>query len=161
MKSQAPTQLWINKGATVTNEGRDYVVLSLADINLVLARDMESGERVLLKIGALGPPRAVVESQPAPKGESELLDVSEDLWEVAQTRRQLIDPLLGSYYQHAQGLGDQIAGKAGVSRATVYRWVAAFRQTGLLSSLLPNTQRRGGKAGSRISPEVEALIQDV
>jgi putative transposase len=160
MKKEVPTQLWINKGATVTNDGRDYVVLSLADINLVLARDMETGDRVLLKIGDLGPPRAVVESEPAPKGEHELQEVSDDLWEIAQTRRQLIDPLLGSYYQHAQALGNQIAAKAGVSRSTVYRWVAAFRQTGLLSSLLPNTRHRGGKSGSRISPEVETLIKE-
>ena len=155
-----PTQLWINKGATVTNEGRDYVVLSLADINLVLARDTESGERVLLKIGDLGPPRIIGEAPSAPKRETELLEVSADLWEVAQTRRQLIEPLLGSGGSYAQALGDQIAVKAGVSRATVYRWVAAFRQTGLLSSLLPNTKQRGGKDGSRISPEVEALIAD-
>lgn len=160
MKRQPPTQLWINKGATVINAGRDYVVLSLADINLVLARDVESGERVLLKIGDLGPPKVIGETKPAAKADTELLEVSDELWEIAQTRRQLIDPLLGSYYQHAQSLGDQIAVKAGVSRATVYRWVTAFRQTGLLSSLLPNTRQRGGKAGSRISPEVEALIAD-
>ena len=159
MKRQAPTQLWINKGATVTNDGRDYVVLSLADINMVLAKDLESGERVLLKIGELGPPRVIGESEPAPKAEPELLDVPDELWEIAQTRRELIAPLLGSYYQHAEGQGDKIAAKAGVSRATVYRWVAAFRQTGLLSSLLPNTRQRGGKGGSRISPEVEALIK--
>ena len=102
MKRQAPTQLWINKGATVTNEGRDYVVLSLADINLVLARDLESSEQVLLKIGDLGPPRAIGETQSAPKVDTELLDVSNELWEIEQTRRQLIDPLLGNYYQHAQ-----------------------------------------------------------
>ncbi len=47
-----------------------------------------------------------------------------------------------------------------MNRATVYRWVAAFRKTGLLSSLIPNTKMRGGKAGSRISPAVESIIQD-
>ena len=160
MKHQPPTQLWINKGATVTNEGREYVVLRIVDLNQVLARDTESGDEVLLKFGDLGPPRVVREFETTPKAELELLDVPDELWEIAQTRRQLIDPLLGSYYQHAQALGDQIAIKAEVSRATVYRWVAAFRRTGLLSSLLPNTRQRGGKAGSRLAPEVEALILD-
>ncbi|MFI5444007.1 Mu transposase C-terminal domain-containing protein [Polaromonas sp. UC242_47] len=160
MKAQAKTQLWITKGATVSNEGRDYVILALADINLVLAKDVESGERVLLKIGDLGPPKVIGEAQGAPKAESELLDVSDELWEIAETRRRLIDPLLGIYYQHAQALADQIAATAGVSRATIYRWVAAFRNTGMLSSLLPQTSLRGGKAGSRISPDVEAIIKD-
>jgi putative transposase len=152
--------LWINKGATVTNEGRNYVVLSLADVNLVLARDTESGERVLLKIGDLGPPRVIGDAPEAPKRETDLLDVGDELWQIAKTRRQWIEPLLGSGGSYAQMLGDQIAAQAGVSRATVYRWVAAFRKTGLLSSLLPNTKQRGGKDGSRISPEVEALILD-
>ena len=106
MKHQPPTQLWINKGATVTNEGREYVVLRIVDLNQVLARDTESGDEVLLKFGDLGPPRVVREFETTPKAELELLDVPDELWEIAQTRRQLIDPLLGSYYQHAQALGD-------------------------------------------------------
>lgn len=160
MTEQARTQLWITKGATVTNEGRNYVILNLADINLVLAKDVESGERVLLKIGDVGPPKVIGESKPATQTAPELLDVPDALWEIAETRRQLIDPLLGNYYQHAEALADQVAAKAGVSRATIYRWVAAFRNTGLLSSLLPNTRLRGGNAGSRLSPEVEAIIKD-
>ena len=158
MKRQVPTQLWINKGATVTNDGRDYVVLSLADINLVLAKDIESGERVLLKIGDLGPPRRIEDPKPAPPIERELLDVPDEMWAIAQARRQWIDPLLVSYQHHGQALASEIATHAEVDRATVYRWVAAFRETGLLSSLLPNIRRRGGKNGSRILPEVEALI---
>lgn len=160
MTAQTKTQLWITKGATVSNEGRDYVILALADLNLVLAKDVESSERVLLKIGDLGPPRVIGEAQAAPKAESALLEVSDELWEIAEARRRLIDPLLGIYYQHAQALADQIAVTAGVSRATIYRWVAAFRNTGMLSSLLPQTRLRGGKAGSRISPDVEAIIKD-
>lgn len=160
MNRQPPTQLWIKKGATVTNEGREYVLLSLADINLVLAQDIESGDRVLIKIGDLGPPRVIGESKSAPRLQSELMDVSDEMWAIARARRELIDPLLHNYHSHAQALAHQIALKAEVSRATVYRWVAAFRQTGLLSSLLPNTKQRGGKGGSRLSPEVEALILD-
>ncbi|HCX81406.1 MAG: transposase [Curvibacter sp. RIFCSPHIGHO2_12_FULL_63_18] len=160
MRRQAPTQLWVTKGSTFTNEGREYVVLRLADINLVLAKDLESGERVLLKIGDMGPPRRIEDAKPVPQEEQELLDVPNELWAIAQVRREWIEPLLVSYQHNAQARADQIAAAAQVSRATVYRWVAAFRQTGLLSSLLPNTRRRGGKNGSRILPEVEALIHE-
>ena len=160
MTSKAQTQLWLNKGATVSNAGREYTIVSLADINVVLARDKESGERVLLKIGDLGPPKLIQEVT-APKVEVEPLDASDYDWDVAESRRQFIEPLLQSSYAHAKKQSKQIAANAGVSPATIYRWVTAFRNTGLLSSLLPATKQRGGRSGSRIQPEVEAIIQDV
>ena len=154
-------QLWINKGATVSNDGRNYVVLALADLNMVLARDAESGERVLLKIGDMGPLRLVGKTESISKAPVELLDVPEASWEIAQARRQLIEPLLAvDSNQRVKALAGQVAIAAEVNRATVYRWVAAFRKTGLLSSLIPNTKMRGVKGVSRISPDVEAIIQD-
>jgi len=160
MKGQPRTQLWITKGSTVTNEGHEYVILAVADINMVIAKDLESGEKVLLRIGGLGPPTVIGDIQPPPPTEPELLDVPEALWEVAEARRRWIDPLLNSYSTYSDALSKQIAGEAQVSRATVYRWVTAFRSTARLSSLLPNTRLRGGKAVTRISPEVEAIIED-
>src|ERR1700722_1907959 len=160
MTGQPHPQLWITQGATVTHEGREYVILAIADINIVLAKDLESGTKVLLKIGELGPPKVIADSQTSPLADSELLEVPEDLWKVAEARRRWIDPLLYSYSTHSETLAKKIAVEAQVSRATVYRWVTAFRRTALLSSLLPNTRLRGGKAGSRIAPEVEAIIQD-
>jgi putative transposase len=134
MKEQPRTQLWITKGATITSEGREYVILAVADINMVLAQDLESGDKALLKIGELGPPKVIGEINPPPPGESELTDVPESLWAVAETRRRLIDPLLNSYSTHSEALAKKIAIEAHVSRATVYRWVAAFRRTALLAA---------------------------
>jgi hypothetical protein len=64
MNDQPCNQLWLQKGASVANNGREYVILAIADINLLLARDRESGEKVLLKIGELGPPLAVEGKKP-------------------------------------------------------------------------------------------------
>lgn len=153
-----PTQYWISKGATVTNAGREYVILNLADINLVLARDVETGNKVLLKIGDLGPPTQVPAKPGAGTAEADLLEATEFDWAVAKKRREWIEPLLLSHYQRSNAVYDQIAAEAGVSRATVYRWVTAYRSTGTLSSLLPMYRNRGGKAKSRIAPEVEAII---
>jgi putative transposase len=57
MQKQDRSVLWIEKGATISSHGREYVVVALADINLVLAKEIGSGEKVLLKIGDLEPPR--------------------------------------------------------------------------------------------------------
>ena len=158
--NKTPTQYWISKGATVTNDGREYVILNLADINLVLARDVESGTKVLLKIGDLGPPILVTAQATPESAEAEFLDVSDFDWAVAQKRREWIEPLLLGHYQRSNALYDQIAATAEVSRATVYRWVSAYRLTGTLSSLLPLYRNRGGKAKARIAPEVETIIAE-
>jgi putative transposase len=157
---QPRTQLFIGKGATVESGGREYVILAIADINMVIAKDLESDERVLLKIGDIGPPKVIGDTQPPPAAQSDLLDIPEELWGIAEARRRWIDPLLNSYSTYSETLSTQIAVEAQVSKATIYRWVAAFRSTGSVSSLLPNTHLRGGKAGSRISPDVEAIIAD-
>lgn len=160
MSGQARTQLWIEKGATVSHEGRDYLILSLVDISKVFAKDVESGERVLLTIGDVGPPSVIGEPEFVTRIDKELLDIPDELWQVAIERRKLIEPMLKDYSHYAKEHWVQIAASAGVSRPTVYRWVLAFRRTGLLSSLLPNTRQRGGKAGTRLSQEVEAVIKD-
>jgi putative transposase len=157
---KAPTQYWVSKGATVTNNEREYVILNLADINLVLARDVETGNKVLLKIGDLGPPTLIVPQVTPETADVEFLDVSDFDWAVAQQRRQWIEPLLHGHYQRSNALYDKIAVTAEVSRATVYRWVNAYRVTGTLSSLLPLYRNRGGKAKARIAPEVETIIAE-
>jgi len=161
MSKKEPTQLWIKEGATIVNNGRDYVILALADINLVLAKEVGSGEKVLLKIGDLGPPKKIGPLPAPPITKQELWEISQVDWQIAEERRRHIDPILkAAFHQWADAQADKIAAEAGVSRATVYRWVAAFRETGLLSSLLPNAGLRGGKGKTRLSPEVDAIISD-
>jgi putative transposase len=160
MKKEERQLLWIREGATISNNGRDYVIVALADINLVLAKEVGSNVKVLLKIGDIGVPRVVGDENQEPAAERDLADISEDDWADAEDRRRLIAPLLDSHYRRSDALADQVAAKAGVSRATIYRWVYAFRSSGLLSSLLPNFSARGGKGKTRLSAEVEAIIQD-
>lgn len=161
MNKKEPTQVWLKEGTTVVDNGRDYVIVALADINLVLAKEVGSGEKVLLRIDGLGLPRKIRVPAAAPATKPDLWEVSNEDWQVAEERRRQIDPLLTTpFHQWADGQADKIAADASVSRATVYRWVSAFRTTGLLSSLVPNSGLRGGKGKTRLSPEVEAIIWD-
>ena len=59
MQKQDHSLLWIKKGATIVNNDREYVIVALADINLVLEKEVSSGEKVLLKIGDVEAPRPV------------------------------------------------------------------------------------------------------
>jgi putative transposase len=70
-------QQWIRKGATITQEGRQYVVLELAELDLILAEDVETSKKVLLNLATLGAPREIGRQHPKPKREIDLLNVSD------------------------------------------------------------------------------------
>lgn len=162
MNKQEPTQLWLTKGATVVENDREYVIVALADLNLVLAKEVGSGEKVLLKIGDLAAPKKIGAPIEIPAAKQELWEISKAEWEIAEERRGHITPLLQAPFRRwSKGQADKIAAEAEVSRATVYRWVTTFRESGgLLSSLLPNFNQRGGLGKARLSPEVDAIIAD-
>ncbi|WP_228778569.1 MULTISPECIES: helix-turn-helix domain-containing protein [unclassified Polaromonas] len=157
--TQPKTQLWVTEGTTVTNNGRDYVVIAIADINLAIAKDVLTGQSVLLKIGDMSLPNVVEASSSLSPSDIDLRAVSDEEWAAAESRRQLIQPLLSNRYGHAAA--EKVAEEADVSRATVYRWALDFRNTGLLSSLLDRKTLRGGKGVGRLRPEVEAIIKSV
>lgn len=158
MKSLPPL-LNIREGATITHDGKEFVILALADLNVVLAKEIGSDSKAILKIGELGPPKYLQEKDENTQQRRELLAIPDESWEQAQEKLNLIQPLLNNHYRRTGPLVEKIAEAAGVSRATVYRWVSAYRSTGQLSSLIPNTDQRGGKDKGRISAEVEALIE--
>ncbi|QBK03794.1 transposase [Hylemonella gracilis] len=161
MAKVIPNQLPLSKGAIVSSNDRDYAILEVADLNKILAKDLETGAKVLLTIGDLRPPQPISTASGAESVEIDLSKIPESDWAIAEQRRKWLEPLLVNQSLYGTKTAEQIAIDAGVNRATVYRWLDAFRRTGLLSSLLPMRGRAGGgKAGRRISPEVEAIIRD-
>ncbi len=162
MAKLTPHQLSLAVGSMITSAGRDYVIVAVADLNKLLVKDVETGASVLLTIGAVGPPRTISSETTSEKVEIDLSRIPADDWTIAEQRRQWLKPLLADQSLYGTSTATQIAADAGVNRATVYRWLDAFRRTGLLSSLLPMRGRGGGgRGGRRISAEVELMIQDV
>jgi putative transposase len=161
MKKQAGLpQLFLTEGTVVTHEDREYVITGLADLSVVFAKETASGQELLLRIDELKPPRKIGEAEPAPTPERDLQAISAEEWRYAERCRDLIAPLLNGEARAMKGAASQIAATAGVSRATIYRWVQDFRETGTLTSFLPNYAGRGGRGGKRLDGKVEALIQD-
>ena len=150
--------MFIGKGATLVLGDREYVVLHLLDLNKVLARDVASGEKLVLHLDAATQSAPEPLSPPPLPGIS-LEDVSADDWEVAQHRYKLIKPLLGPRRARITGDYEQVAKAAEVSRATIFRWVDAYRSSQLLSSLLP-THPSGGRGKSRLREEVRLILDD-
>lgn len=159
MNKQTNTVLRLDKGATVISNDREYVIVAHADLNLLLVRERGSGEKALLKISDLSSRYlSSVEAKRSDDRSLDLLETDPQDWLIAEQRRGFIEPLL-ERQELASEVAARIVVETGISRATLYRWVQAFRNTGLLSSLLP-TKRSGGRGRGRLSKEVEGIIKD-
>ncbi len=160
--SKTPAVLYLAKGATVTRGDREYVILHLVDLNSVLAREVSSGEKVILRLDELGEPAPATtadgEKEPHRPTERDLLDISDDDWAVAEIWREKIGPLL-SQQRPTRAYYVEAAAELAVSVATLYRRVANYKNSGLLSAFLP-TRRPGGQGKARLPDDVELIIKD-
>jgi putative transposase len=150
-------RLYLQKGAKVTQNGREYVILKLADLDRVLAREVASGQIAILDISGLKAPIHL----PALKTKCDqpLEEIKDEAWEEAERRFRVIEPLLGKGPARSQSDYAKAAQQAGVHAATIYRWIQSYDQTGLLTSLLP-MRRSGGQGRSRLRPEVRLIVED-
>ena len=150
--------MFIGKGSVLTLNDREYVVLHLLDLDKVLARDVASGEKLVLHLDAMSQPVPGARQDPALPNIS-LEDVPREDWEEAQHRYAIIKPLLGPRRARITADYEQAAKDAEVSRATIYRWVDAYNSSGLLSSLLP-ARPSGGRGQIRLREEVRLILDD-
>lgn len=150
--------LILQEGEIVKYGGQEYAILKIADLDRVLAKNLDTGKSEMLRVWELSP-STPEDEEARPDPARELADVSDEDWAYAKRCLEIIKPLL-SRRQRGTNLVDKIAGETGVSRATLYRWQRYYRNTGLLSSLLP-TKRSGGRGKGRLMAEVEAIIDDV
>ena len=113
---------------------------------------------------------------PVPPAALDLASFPEDVVQVARWRWQVIQPLLAlspEQLTEAMVIDRVRAVQASmletttklsqkVSRASVYRWLKAYRGSGGdLRILLPELAARGGQGKSRLKPAVDALVQSV
>lgn len=162
MSKAPPTVLYLTTGATVSRDGRDYVILHLVDINIVLAREVSSGEKVILRLDGLGAPTGAATTDEnkatTPPTERDLLDVSDEDWSIAEQWRETVKPLL-SHTRPPRAYYVDAAEKLEVSVATLYRRVSDYKKSGLLSTFLP-TRRSGGHGKARLPDDVELIVRD-
>lgn len=126
MKKPPPSVMRITKGATVHHLGRDYVVQSLVDMNLILAKEIGSEQQVLLQLDSLQSPRTVAPGEGPTPPAIDLESISQDDWDIAKSRRATIDPWITGTRQTRAEYKLQ-AEAAGISVATLYRWLSTYR----------------------------------
>lgn len=143
-------------GCTITVQGNTYTVLTLIDLETLVARNHESGKKQLIDIASIEsvPTKSTEKSTPI-----DLSQVTNDEWRTARQRYSAIEPMLnGACYTKLDVI--RLAKNGGVHASTLYRWVDLYQSTGTLVSLVPK-RRYGGERVKRIDPEVEKVIEAV
>jgi putative transposase len=122
----------------------------------VVVRDLANGALITTTASELSAPASA--AAPTETKLSSIAQATDAQWDRARRREAVVARLAS-----ASGVGDQVASAAarlGVSRRTVFRWLAAYRASPQTSSLLPHA--RGTPAGAhRIDEKLEQLIADV
>jgi putative transposase len=122
----------------------------------VVVRDLANGGLRTVSAAELSAPPVL--SGPAEPNLSSIVLATEAQWACARRREAVIAPI-----GHTVDAGDQVARAAtrlGVSRRTVFRWLAVYRTAPQTSSLLP--RQRGTPSGAhRIDAHLERLIAEV
>lgn len=147
----------IENGELVNYNGQEYVILKAIDLNKVLAQSIASKNTEVLEIQHLTP-WVVKQEEKSDKQDIDLTGIPEEEWQFARERLKIIEPLL-SRNNWGSAAVEKIAQKSGYGVATIYRWVRTYKNSGLLSDLLPD--KPGWKSGKwRLNEQVEAIIKD-
>ena len=121
----------------------------------VIIRDLATGVLRTISASELSAPASLAVPTETLSAVARATDVQ---WERARRREAVI-----AHLASASDLGDQVASAAtrlGVSRRTIFRWLASYRASPQTSSLLPHA--RGTPVGAhRIDARLEQLIAEV
>lgn len=155
-KSSSPL-LRLEKGELVNYNGQEFVILKAVDLSKVLARSIVGKNTEVLEIRHLTP-WVVKKDDKAEKPLGELTDIPEEEWAFARERLKIIEPLL-SRKKWGSAAVKKVAEDSKHGVATIYRWIRAYSNSGLLSDLL--SDKAGWKTGKwRMNEEVEAIIKE-
>ncbi|WP_324673102.1 helix-turn-helix domain-containing protein [Hymenobacter sp. GOD-10R] len=147
--------LHLRQGEIVEFQGRSYTILRVEeDLATVLARDTINGVAGRLPVCDLSVRRAQAES---------LEPVSEQLTpdQLAHAQRRAAAlTLLNETIAGKRMTVSEVAAAYQVHPATIYRWLERWDDTGRVSAMA-NRPGQGAKGRSRLTSEVESLIQNV
>lgn len=146
------SRIRLQPGSPVLCRGKRYFIVSVLDLEVVLAEEVVSRLSERLPIADLEPVPAEVASKLKP--EPEITTVVDNDWKIAQERLDAIQPLLQMPYRTKKNVQNR-AKELDLNTATLYRWIKAFQATGRLSALLPAQVSK-----SRGKPRFEKKIED-
>lgn len=142
---------YLNVGQQITYNDIPCTIIRNIDIKRVSIEEIESGIIHTVNIGDISPADPQQESN-----NRDILDFTDKEWAKAQERFHIIRPILEN--RGDLKIVERAAKEAKVDKATIYRWINRYEQTGSIGSIL-GKKKNGGRGKSRLSPEQEEIIQ--
>lgn len=144
-------------GALVTHEQTVYRIEQVMNFESVMGTAVESGRSAQLRVGELRP--LADENSKTAIAQSDLAEIADDDWRIAQQRYAAIEPFVGGIVV-GRDEASRRAETVGVNTATLYRWLKLYQSRGVVTDLIP--KKRGWRDGKgRIGPAAEAVIEEV
>jgi len=142
----------IKKGEMYFYLDDQYVILSVLDFEMVLAENVETGEKTTLKIDDLGRTK-LIERKDAT---TDLSKIPAHKLENAKRRLEAILPIINA---NSRREVEQRSKETGISTTTLYAWLKAYESTKQLTSLL--FDGKATKRNKRVPKDQEAIIGEV
>ncbi len=136
----------------------EYIVTNLVDFDMLMAKKIRTGELLNFSIKELS--EKISELSDEKDEKEDLLNVSEKDWDIAEKRFNAIKNIINVNNRTAL-MVKGVAKELGVHYTTIYRWLNAYSETGLISALLPGSLRCGAKGKSKLSEEKVKILDSV
>ena len=153
MESKIKNKPKLDVGCKVSYQTITYLVTRIISPEEFIARRFDNGVTEKLKT------EDVLVFEDEASRDQDLISVSDSSWEEARKKLEIITPLLNKPKKTSEEV-EKRAQEMNVHSTTIYRWINKYEQSGKLSSLLP-IRRTGGKGKSRLSDEVNEILNDV
>lgn len=143
-------RLKIKKNQKVFYNNEEYIVIKAINYYTVLIQSADNQNNQLEVL--------VEQLSSQPTLNKVILDsISDEEWNIAEQRYEIIKDLL--FVSRTKQEVIELAKKHNLAYTTIYRWIKQYEETEQKSSLVPKTKKRG-KSGSRLDPNIEAIILD-
>ena len=141
----------LQPGSLVSWEGKHYRIQQVSSLSELTLIDQNSGQLVAAQVHDLKPVFDPTDTH------QDLSMLDGDKWQKAVERYEKIEPMLSNKMTKQQVV--EHAKNVNVHPVTLYRWLKQYKQSGLMTDLIRT--ERNDKGTSRMSNEVEAIIQQV
>lgn len=147
-----PAAVTLQPGSFIYHRDKEYIVRHILDLSSLLAKNVETGEVKRLEINEISVAPINDNRQTHPDLES----IPDERWEIAQTRFDIIRPLL-SDPQRTRAKVQARAVEFGKHTNSLYAWIKLYEECGTLTVLMP--QERSDKGQIRVDSAIEQIIQ--
>ncbi|WP_294250515.1 helix-turn-helix domain-containing protein [uncultured Chryseobacterium sp.] len=146
-----PEIFYLNLGQQILYKDIPCTIIRNIDVRRISIEEIETGIVHTVNISEISPAQSDKEVV-----NRNMLELTDSDWEIAQNRFRIIRPVLEN--RGDLKIVENAAEEAKVDKATIYRWIGRYEQTGSIASIL-GRKKTGGRGKSRLSKELEQIIQ--